>query len=180
MSLTRKLEKAKAGGGASSSAVGELSASTTVAAAAAIEDREHGDWLLSIMAGGVLHAYARDHWLPKSGWRVPDGREPEPAPRGNERVILMSYLDQGLGLPIRPFLREVLDFFHVQLHHLPPNTITHLSYFVTLREAFLGIPPTGPCSSTFSTSSRRRCRRTSTRCAGHSAYRRSVHRATSR
>lgn len=46
---------------------------------------------------------------------------------------------QGLGLLIHPFFRQMPDFFHVRLHHLPPNTVAHLSSFVTLTEAFLGI-----------------------------------------
>lgn len=34
----------------------------------------------------------------------------------------------------------MLEYFRVQLHHLPPNTVAHLSGFMTLCEAFLGIP----------------------------------------
>lgn len=56
------------------------------------------------MTEGVLRAYVWDHRLPKAGLWVPDPHEREPAPCGDERVILTSYLDRGLGLPIHPFL----------------------------------------------------------------------------
>lgn len=68
-----------------------------------------------------------------------DPEEQEPTPQDDERVILTSFLNRGLGLLIHPFLQRVLEHFHVQLHHLPPNMIAHLSGYVMLCEVFLGI-----------------------------------------
>lgn len=58
-----------------------------------------------------------------------------------QRVILTSFLDQGLGLPIHPFIQRMLEHFRVQLHHLPPNTIALLLGYGMLCEAFHGVPP---------------------------------------
>ena len=44
-------------------------------------------------------------------------------------------------MPVSPFLREFLDFYSLQLHHLGANSITLLSCFVTLCEAYLGLWP---------------------------------------
>lgn len=62
-SSTQKFERAKAV--SSSSMIWEISmAVAAVTAATAADDREHGDWLPSIMTEGVLHAYVHDGRLP--------------------------------------------------------------------------------------------------------------------
>ena len=45
----------------------------------------------------------------------------------------------GLGFPIHPFLRGLLEFYGIQLHNLTPGSILHISGFVVLCELFLGI-----------------------------------------
>ncbi|KAK1608563.1 hypothetical protein QYE76_032236 [Lolium multiflorum] len=42
---------------------------------------------------------------------------------------------------IHPFLRGLLYVYGLQLHHLTPNSILHISIFITLCEAFLGVQP---------------------------------------
>lgn len=59
----------------------------------------------------------------------------------NERVILTQFLERGVSLPNHPFLQQVLSYFCTQLHHLMHNGVVHLSCFVTLCEACLGIEP---------------------------------------
>lgn len=83
--------------------------------------------------------YVHDGWLPPTGWRLPGPDELEPATKANERVILTQFLERGVSLPIHPFLQQVLSYFHAQPHHLTPNGVAHLSCFITLCEAFLGI-----------------------------------------
>ena len=73
--------------------------------------------------------------------RVPPAGEISPLPRFGERVIFLSHLQRGLGLPASAFFRQFLDAFHLQPHHLPPNALVFLSTFVSLFEGYLGIWP---------------------------------------
>jgi hypothetical protein len=59
----------------------------------------------------------------------------------HESVIYITFLINGLALPISPFFRGLLDFYHLNLTHLNPNSIMQVSIFVHLCEAFLGILP---------------------------------------
>ncbi|KAK1667816.1 hypothetical protein QYE76_055975 [Lolium multiflorum] len=43
--------------------------------------------------------------------------------------------------PIHNLLRGLLFMYGLQLHHLTPNSILHISIFITLCEAFLGVQP---------------------------------------
>ena len=50
-----------------------------------------------------------------------------PNPNKDERVCFVSFLLRGLGFPINPFLRGLLEFYGIQLHHLTPNSILHIA-----------------------------------------------------
>ena len=67
--------------------------------------------------------------------------ESVPNPSKGERVCFVPYLIRGLGFPIHPFLRGLLEFYGLQLHHLTPASILHIVGFVALCELFLGIEP---------------------------------------
>ena len=43
--------------------------------------------------------------------------------------------------PVHPFLGLLLRLYGIQLHHLTPDCITHISCFITLCEGYLGIHP---------------------------------------
>ena len=58
-----------------------------------------------------------------------------------ERICLIPHLLRGVGFPIHPFLRGLLEFYGLQLHHLTPASILHIAGFVALCELFLGIEP---------------------------------------
>ena len=75
------------------------------------------------------------------GTRVPGDDEISPSPTADEFVVFSSHLVRGLALPASPFLREFLDFYGLQLHHLGANSITFISAFVTFCEAYLGLWP---------------------------------------
>ena len=64
-----------------------------------------------------------------------------PNPSKGERVFFVPYLIRGLGFPIHPFLRGLLEFYGLQLHHLTPASILHIAGCVALCELFLGIEP---------------------------------------
>ena len=65
--------------------------------------------------------------------------ESVPNPSKGERVCFVPYLIRGLGFPIHPFLRGLLEFYGLQLHHLTPASILHIAGFVALCELFLGV-----------------------------------------
>ena len=76
-------------------------------------------------------------------------------------MIFRSHCLRGFGLPASGFLRSFLEFYHLQPHHLTPNTVMLLSAFVTLCEGFLGVLPTlelwGDSSRASSAPSSRAC-----------------------
>ena len=61
-----------------------------------------------------------------------------PSPSTGERVCLVPYLLRGLGFAIHPFLRELLEFYGLQLHNFTPASILHIAVYVSLCELFLG------------------------------------------
>ncbi|KAK1683588.1 hypothetical protein QYE76_044436 [Lolium multiflorum] len=67
--------------------------------------------------------------------------ESYPTPPMGYRVSFVDHLIRGLSTPIHPFLRGLLFVYGLQLHHLTPNSILHISIFITLCEAFLGVQP---------------------------------------
>ena len=87
----------------------------------------------------------KTRWLPGEHLvrvRLALAREVSPAPEEGERVIFYSHCLRCVGLPASGFFRSFLEFYHLQPHHLTPNTVVMLSAFVTLCEGFLGILPT--------------------------------------
>ncbi|KAK1648907.1 hypothetical protein QYE76_066712 [Lolium multiflorum] len=67
--------------------------------------------------------------------------ESYPTPPMGYRVSFVDHLIRDLSAPIYPFLRGLLFVYGLQLHHLTPNSILHISIFITLCEAFLGVQP---------------------------------------
>ncbi|KAK1661141.1 hypothetical protein QYE76_049300 [Lolium multiflorum] len=67
--------------------------------------------------------------------------ESYPTPPMEYRVSFVDHLIRGLSAPIHPFLRGLLFVYGLQLHHLTPNSILHISIFITLCESFLGVQP---------------------------------------
>ncbi|KAK1617657.1 hypothetical protein QYE76_023174 [Lolium multiflorum] len=57
------------------------------------------------------------------------------------RVSFVDHLIRGLCAPIHVFLRGLLFVYGLQLHHLTPNSILHVSIFITICECFLGVHP---------------------------------------
>ncbi|KAK1599876.1 hypothetical protein QYE76_018565 [Lolium multiflorum] len=72
--------------------------------------------------------------------RLP-GSSSRPKPHKGFTVMFIAFLFRGLSLPAHEFLRSLLFFYGIQLWQLTPNSILHLSIFITLCEALLGINP---------------------------------------
>ena len=75
-----------------------------------------------------------------TGWRPAIG-EPFPTPDTNELVVFEAYFIRGFGIPVHPFLWKLLGYYGINLCHLYPNSILHISLFINLCEAFIGIAP---------------------------------------
>lgn len=52
-----------------------------------------------------------------------------------------AFLFRGLRFPLSAFARGILTHYRLQLHHLTPSGVLHLSYFMSLCECFLGVRP---------------------------------------
>ncbi|KAK1693407.1 hypothetical protein QYE76_010104 [Lolium multiflorum] len=69
------------------------------------------------------------------------GDESFPCPPIGYRVNFIDHLIRGLSTPIHEFLHGFLFVYGIQLHQLTPNSILHISIFITLCECFLGTHP---------------------------------------
>ncbi|KAK1642813.1 hypothetical protein QYE76_060618 [Lolium multiflorum] len=67
--------------------------------------------------------------------------ESYPSPPIKYRVSFVDHLIRGLSPPIHEFLRGLLFVYGLQLHQLTPNSILHVSIFITLCECFLRVHP---------------------------------------
>jgi hypothetical protein len=85
-----------------------------------------------------------DHGLLRSkaqvGWRPAAGEEFLMEGSG-ETVVFLAHIKRGFGVPAGGFLRGLLHFYRIELVHLAPNSITIISTFVHIYEAYLGIAP---------------------------------------
>ena len=72
-------------------------------------------------------------WFPAHKQQWPSGEE-------GQIPVFQAYCECCLRLPAHPFLTLILEHFGVELVNLGPNSITMLSVFVYLCEAYLGIP----------------------------------------
>ena len=105
-----------------------------------------GEWAKSKVSAATLEEWVTAGALPDGStgaWRAATGDE-QPRPRQGAFVMFASFLDLGLAFPSSEFFRRFLAIYGIQVHDLTPNSILHLSCFVTLCEAFLGCPPFFP------------------------------------
>jgi hypothetical protein len=90
--------------------------------------------LLHLVSVGVLPPKELCSWRICRGVTIPTEDT-------HESVIYIPFLIRGLALTISPFFIGLLDFYHLNLTHLNPNSILQVSVFVHLCEAYLGILP---------------------------------------
>ena len=100
--------------------------------------------LLGLAKENLLQPCEVVHWRKSVGDSVPHEGP-------NETVIFQSHVLCGLRIPTSDFFRGLLHHWGIQVHHLTPNSILHISIFVHLCEAFLGIEPHFDLSNTSST-----------------------------
>jgi hypothetical protein len=64
-----------------------------------------------------------------------------PAPVEVYVASFMAFYERGFGMPPQPFLRSLLLYYGLKLHHLTPSRVLYIAVFVTLCEAHLGVDP---------------------------------------
>jgi hypothetical protein len=57
-------------------------------------------------------------------WRVPPSDHREPVPPEGYVVSFMAFHERRFGVPVSPFMRTLLHYYKVELHHLAPNSIS--------------------------------------------------------
>jgi hypothetical protein len=67
------------------------------------------------------------------------GGETVPAPPDGERVVFVAHFERGFALPASVFFLDFLEYYGLQPHHLPANTVMILSAFAAFCEGFAGI-----------------------------------------
>jgi hypothetical protein len=100
-------------------------------------------WEASIVTEEQIQALADRRLLrPKSqvGWRPAAGEE-FPTDGTGETVVFLTHIKRGFNVPTGDFLRRLLHFYRIKLVHLAPNSITIISTFVHLYEAYLDTAP---------------------------------------
>jgi hypothetical protein len=98
-------------------------------------------WVPSEFEQSNLTKARRDGFLIGGDQVIFPSTERIPKPPSGYRVMFLAFLLRGLSFPAHEFLRWLLFVYGVQLHQFTPNSILHITCFVTLCESFLGIEP---------------------------------------
>jgi hypothetical protein len=56
-------------------------------------------------------------------------------------MACVMFYERRFGVPSHWFLRSLLQFYGLELHHLTPSGILHMAAFVTLCEIYMEIEP---------------------------------------
>ena len=111
------------------------------AAESTSEVRRDQKWVRSTISRETLEEMVFEGILQDQvtiGWRPATG-EPFPTLDTNELVVFEAYFVRGFGIPLHPFLRKLLGYYGINLCHLHPSSIPHISLFINLCEAFVKI-----------------------------------------
>jgi hypothetical protein len=79
--------------------------------------------LKALFDEGLLQNKEVIQWCPAT-------REKRPYEGVDEIVLFQYFIERGLALPTSYFFRGLLFYYGIQLHHLNPNSILHISIFV--------------------------------------------------
>ena len=100
-------------------------------------------WRKSKMSESLVRELENMGLLQEQGisqWHAGEG-EDYPMEDILETVMFCDFVERGLTLPVSEFFYRLLQFWGIQLHHLTPQSILHLSIFTHFCEAFLGLLP---------------------------------------
>jgi hypothetical protein len=74
-------------------------------------------------------------------WIAPPSDHREPAPPEGYVVSFICFHERGFGVPASPFMRALLHYYKVELHHLAPNAVAQAAIFMAVCEGYLGMDP---------------------------------------
>ena len=100
-------------------------------------------WKKIKLPESVISSLVSHHLLQSKAliqWQSAEGHE-RPFEKTSEIVLFKAFVEHGLAIPTCDFLRGLLIFWGIQLHHLTPDSILHMAIFVHLCETFLRIHP---------------------------------------
>jgi hypothetical protein len=73
--------------------------------------------------------------------RVPPMNHREPAPPEGYVVSFVTFHERGLRMPLSRFMRAILHYYGVELHHLTPNSVSQVAIITAVCEGYLGMEP---------------------------------------
>jgi hypothetical protein len=101
------------------------------------------DWTPSTITLSHLQKIVKHGFM--SGVKLKPYRVPVdpafPMPAEGDVVSFTAFFDRGFSVPSHQFLHLLLRYYGLELHHLTPSGLLHITAFVTLCEAYLGIDP---------------------------------------
>jgi hypothetical protein len=92
------------------------------------------DQIQSLVDRGLLRPKEQVGWRPTAG-------EDFPTEGTNDTIIFLSHIESRFSVPAGDFLGGLLHFYHIELVHLAPNSITINTTLIHLCETYLGIAP---------------------------------------
>jgi hypothetical protein len=98
-------------------------------------------WVRSLMIKAKIQTLVDRRLLrPKAEveWKLAVGEE-LPTEDVNELVVFVLYFEHGFNLLVGDFFRGLLYYYKLELVHLVPNSITIVSTFIHICEAYFGI-----------------------------------------
>ncbi|KAK1681649.1 hypothetical protein QYE76_042497 [Lolium multiflorum] len=107
----------------------------------ATEDLKLSEWERSKISNQDVNLLKKLGLMKKKEALIFPSKESYPSPPIEYRVSFVDHLIRGLSAPIHDFLRGLLFVYGLQLHQLTPNSILHISIFITLCECFIGVQP---------------------------------------
>ena len=88
-------------------------------------------WCKSKMSESLVRELESMGLLQEQGvsqWRTGEG-EDYPMEGTLETVMFRDFVERGLTLPVSEFFYRLFQFWEIQLHHLTPQSILHISIF---------------------------------------------------
>jgi hypothetical protein len=91
--------------------------------------------VLALVNSRFLREKEMDLWRAAASDPYPMERNPDEIP------MFARFVERGLALPASEFFKGLLRYYDIEYLNLNPNSIFHVSLFVHLCEAFVGIKP---------------------------------------
>jgi hypothetical protein len=102
----------------------------------------NGNWDASIVTDSDIVKLKQAGYLSADiAHRAPEAGQIVPTPRPGDRVVFLPHFLRGLGFPLHPFVRGLMFFYGLDFHDLAPNSLLHISSFISFCEALLRVQP---------------------------------------